>query len=590
MTPREIFLELLKKDGKPERQLDQYEALNLVLYDPINIYLRGNRVRGSISRDKWGTVINFPQDAPGPIPMVDDETKVIKDIRNWRDYAVAPDLEANTREGWDECLKKAHAADPNHEKLLTGFMGTGIFEETHFLLPFTDSLSYLYEYPDEMHALIEYITEYRLEYVRLLIDGLHPEAILSHDDWGAKDSLFFSPDMWREFFKEPYERFYGYIRSRGVIAIHHADSYLKPILEDMVEMGIQVWQGALPENNIPECLELLDGRMVLMGGIGAAIDRPDSTEDEIRAYVRRTLRENCPHGHYIPCITYGVAGTVYPHVDPVIDDEIANYNAEYHFENHNVPELKRVFNRKVDSLKSAKPSASDASGAQAVTSEDSDVAGQTAEVEILTKISSALAKGQKKRVVSLTQEALDQGIPAEEVLSSGLVVGMTQVGDAFSQNKVFVPEMLMAARCMNAATAVLKPYLVSGGETESAGRVVIGTVKGDLHDIGKNLVKIMMEGNGLDVIDLGTDVSAEEFYEAAVAKGARLVACSALLTTSMPEMKKTVELIREKDPDKNIKILIGGAPISQNFCDEIGADCYTDDAPSAAKAAVELLK
>ena len=150
-----------------------------------------------------------------------------------------------------------------------------------------------------------------------------------------------SPEMWREFFKEPYRRFYGAIRSRGVIAIHHADSYLVPIVEDMVEIGIQVWQGVLPENNIPALQEQLKGRMVLMGGIGAAIDRPDSTAEEIRTYVRNTLETCCPGGHFIPCITYGISGTVFPHVDPVINSEIEKYNSELHMPRQKTPPVPR---------------------------------------------------------------------------------------------------------------------------------------------------------------------------------------------------------------------------------------------------------
>lgn len=130
-------------------------------------------------------------------------------------------------------------------------MGTGIFEQCHFLMDFENTLTALYEHPDEMHQLIESITQFRLTYAKMLIDGLQPDVLFTHDDWGTKNALFMKPEMWREFFKEPYRRFYGYIRSRGVIAIHHADSYLAPIVDDMAEIGIQVWQGVLPENDIP---------------------------------------------------------------------------------------------------------------------------------------------------------------------------------------------------------------------------------------------------------------------------------------------------------------------------------------------------
>ncbi len=615
MTPRENFLQLLKKDGQPDRVLDQYEAINLVLYDPINAYLRGNRKRGVTSRDRWGTVIDWPEDAPGAMPHVTDETKVIKDITHWRDYVHVPDIHANVQTGWEECRAKAHAADPDHEKLLTGFMGTGIFEQCHFLIPFADVLAYLYEYPDEMHDLIETITEYRLQYVKELIDGLHPDAILSHDDWGAKDALFFRPEMWREFFKEPYERFYGYIRSRGVIAIHHSDSYLVPILDDMAEIGIQVWQGALPENNIPEVLDHMNGRLVLMGGIGAAIDRADAEEEEIRSYVRRVLNQDCPYGHFIPCITYGVPGTVFPHVDPVIDSEIQRYNEEMHLPRFYTAPVRRQKSAATGSsngLAGLTENAASASGtaaasasgslaaqgagkaASGIPADDTPAAGNPAgaassDSSLTALISQALQKGRKAKVVSLTKKALDAGVSPEDILNEGLIAGMNAVGEAFSANKVFVPEMIMAARCMVASTDILKPHLVQDTGAEPKGRVILGTVKGDLHDIGKNLVKIMMEGSGLEVIDLGTDISAETFVQTAIDKEADMIACSALLTTSMPEMKHVVEEADRRGIRNQVKILIGGAPVTQEYCDEIGADGYTDDAAAAARAAVKML-
>ena len=324
MTAKEIFLELLKEDGKPERQLIQYEALQMALGDPVGGYLHMGRRPGATITDLWGTVIEWPADHPGSMPHVTQENKVIKDITRWRDYVHVPDIRANCSDeslwtGFREHMREL-AGD---ERLVAAFMATGIFEQCHFLMPFQEVLTNLYDHPDEMHELIECITEFRIEYAKLLIDNLHPDAIFSHDDWGTKDALFMKPEMWREFFKEPYRRFYGYIRSRGVIAIHHADSYLAPIIDDMAEIGIQVWQGVLPENNIPALQRQLQGKMVLMGGIGAAIDRGDAGEEEVRAYVHDALEEYCPGGHFIPSITYGLAGTVYKHVDPWIDDEIS---------------------------------------------------------------------------------------------------------------------------------------------------------------------------------------------------------------------------------------------------------------------------
>ena len=567
-SPKEIFLELLKPDGKPERQLKQYEALTMALWDPINGYLRGNRQRGCTSQDRWGTTIMWPAEAPGPMPHITQENKVCPDITRWRDFVHAPDLEANCTQGWEECRALAREK-AGEDRLIAGFMGTGIFEQCHFLMGFEDTLTNLYEHPQEMHELIDYITDYRIRYVKMLIDNLHPDLIFSHDDWGTKDALFMKPEMWREFFKEPYRRFYGYIRSRGVIALHHADSYLVPIVEDMVELGIQVWQGVLPENDIPALQRQLQGRMVLMGGIGAAIDRPDATESEVRSYVSQALAAYCPGGHYIPSITYGLFGTVYPHVDPLIDDEIDRYNSTLH-----MPAVT------CDPVPRRKLAAKQTEAAKVQEETGSD---------LLSALSLALCKGQRKKVLQLCQEGLDQGVEAQLLLSDGLVDGMTRLGNDFSAGRAFVPEMLMAARCMTAALELLKPRLTSAS-SKVLGRVCLGTVKGDMHDIGKNLVKIMMEGCGLEVIDLGVDVSPEQFVATALEQHCDIIACSSLLTTTMNEMRRVVQLAEEKGIRQKVKIMVGGAPITQSFCDEIGADAYTDDAGQAARVAASLLE
>ena len=572
-TPKEIFLELLKPNGRPERVLKQYEALHMCLNDPINTYLRGNRRRGTVSRDRWGTTISFPADAPGAIPVHTDDLTVCPDVTHWEETVHAPDLAVSCTAGWEDCRAAARSA-AGEEKLLAGFMGTGIFEQCHFLMGFENTLTALYEHPDEMHRLIDYITDYRLGYVKLLIDNLHPDVIFSHDDWGTKDALFMHPDMWRAFFKEPYRRFYGSIRSRGCIAIHHADSYLVPIVDDMAEIGIQVWQGVLPENDIPALQRRLQGKLVLMGGIGAAIDRSDATAGEVCDYTRRTLRACCPGGHFIPSITYGLPGAVYPHIDRYIDETIDAYNAGVHLP---------VFPLPPEPRRSLVPRAS---APAAAVSETPAEQGE----DILAAVAAATKRGQQKKLLALVDKALSRGISAQDILSGGLIKGMNDLGEDFSASRAFVPEMLMAARCMSAATAQLKPHLVDGGGVRRAiGSACIGTVRGDMHDIGKNLVKIMLEGSNIEVYDLGADVAPETFIQAAREHHCDIIACSALLTTTMQQMRRVVELARESGIRDRVCIMVGGAPISQSFCDEIHADLYTPDAASAARAAVDRL-
>lgn len=205
----------------------------------------------------------------------------------------------------------------------------------------------------------------------------------------------------------------------------------------------------------------------------------------------------------------------------------------------------------------------------------------------LTEIGSFLQKGRAKNVVTLVQEAIEEGMDPADILNKGLLSGMNVVGEKFKNEEIFVPEVLVAARAMTKGIEVLKPHLQDEA-TQGIGTVVIGTVKGDLHDIGKNLVKIMLEGKGIQVIDLGTDVCAETFVEKAIEHHAKIICCSALLTTTMPEMEKVVQLVKEKHLD--MKIMIGGAPVNQAYCDQIQADYYTDDAASASDVAQSILE
>lgn len=205
--------------------------------------------------------------------------------------------------------------------------------------------------------------------------------------------------------------------------------------------------------------------------------------------------------------------------------------------------------------------------------------------ELLNEISVFMTKGKVKNVKELTQQALDAGIPAKQILDDAFLATMSVVGEKFKNNQVFVPEVLIAARAMNAGLEILKSTLASESH-EQAGTLILGTVKGDLHDIGKNLVKIMMEGKGINVIDIGVDVEPATFIEKAKEHQACLICCSALLTTTMGVMKDVVELRKaDSELDPRVKIMIGGAPITQAFCDEIGADFYTPDAASAADVA-----
>lgn len=208
-------------------------------------------------------------------------------------------------------------------------------------------------------------------------------------------------------------------------------------------------------------------------------------------------------------------------------------------------------------------------------------------MSILQEMSENLQKGKAKVVKELVQQAIDQGLGAKEILEEGLLSGMNIIGGKFKNNEVYVPEVLIAARAMNAGTELLRPLLVQAG-VKPVGKVILGTVKGDLHDIGKNLVRMMMEGKGLEVIDLGVDVPTEKFISAAIENDAHIICCSALLTTTMNEMKAVVEAAEKEGVRSKFTIMVGGAPVTDSFCKSIGADIYTEDAASAAIEAAKV--
>jgi len=210
-------------------------------------------------------------------------------------------------------------------------------------------------------------------------------------------------------------------------------------------------------------------------------------------------------------------------------------------------------------------------------------------MEILEEIIGAIDKGDTSAVRELSEKALGEDIPAVEILNKALVTGMNVVSEKFKNCEIFIPEVLISAKAMKAGMDIVKP-LLANGDVKSPGKIIIGTVKGDLHDIGKNIVAMLLEGAGFEVVNLGTDVSKEDFIEFAKKEKANIIGLSALLTTTMLYMKEVIDSIKEAGLDRNVRVIIGGAPISQSYADEINADGYASDATSAVDLVKNLLK
>jgi len=210
-------------------------------------------------------------------------------------------------------------------------------------------------------------------------------------------------------------------------------------------------------------------------------------------------------------------------------------------------------------------------------------------MEILSEISKQLVIGNDEKVYELTNDAIREKIEPKLIMNDGLISGMNVIGEQFRKHEIFLPDVLMAAKAMYAGMDLLKPLFIKG-EIPTLGKIVIGTVKGDLHDLGKNLVGIILKGAGFEVIDLGKDVPPEKFIETAISESANLIGMSALLTTTLPVMKEVIHLLKEKNLNGEIKTIIGGAPVSKEYAEEIGADAFAFDASNSVIVAKELIE
>lgn len=326
MNPKEQFLSALRNEQPPKWMGYAFNgyAHNYfpVIWDPIT--MMDAAYTGESYIDPWGATWRHLPTDPGAIPMVNQENKVIKDVTHWRDYVKFPEID---NLDWSGAL--AQLSVVNRETTLVmvpSFYGP--FERAHALMPFEDVFCAMYEDPEAMYDLFGALTDWKIKAVGLVIDNLQPDIIHSHDDWGSLTSLFMSPKVFRELLKPHYSRLYGYIKSRGVLVQHHADCYCQGLECDMIDMGIDMWQGVVPTNDISFIQKNTGGKLLLLGGIDQrVIDRADVTEDVIRDEVRRAIDAYAPGGAFLPCIASITCIT--PGVSEIVIDECNKYGAEW---------------------------------------------------------------------------------------------------------------------------------------------------------------------------------------------------------------------------------------------------------------------
>ena len=312
LTKRQNLLETIR-GGNPDRFVNQYEFMGMIVGSPFGAR-NPNPKRGEQNVvNAWGITKSWPEHVPGAFPVHTPDKIVIKDMENWRDYVKVPNVVYDAKE-WEPYLEMAEKVDRN-EQFCTAFVAPGIFEQCHYLMEIQNCLMAFYEYPDEMHELVDCITEWELAYAKELCKYMKPDAIFHHDDWGSQISTFISPEMFREYYVPAYKKVYGYYKEHGVeLIVHHSDSYAATLVPDMIDMGIDIWQGVMTTNNIPELIKKYGGKISFMGGIDSAtIDYPGWTEDVIKKQVERCIAENGKH-YFIPGASLGLAMSNHPGV------------------------------------------------------------------------------------------------------------------------------------------------------------------------------------------------------------------------------------------------------------------------------------
>ena len=324
LTAKQNMQETIR-GGKPERFVNQYEAVHL-LFHPFLLF--SNPLLGKGQPDivnAWGVTNSFPENVPGAFPVHTPEKIVVKDIENWREYVKAPPLKF-TDEQW-AIAKEMYDAVDGTQTYKAAFIAPGLFEQTHHLCEISNALMYYITNPDEMHDLIKYLTDWELELAEGICKHLKPDAIFHHDDWGSEKSTFLSPNMFAEFFVEPYKQIYGYYHDHGVeLVIHHADSYAETLVPYMIEMGIDIWQGCMQSNDLPMLIEKYGGQISFMGGIdNKAVDFTGWTQDDARKVVQE-MCDKCGSLYFIPCITQGGPGSLYEGAYDALIEEIDNHS------------------------------------------------------------------------------------------------------------------------------------------------------------------------------------------------------------------------------------------------------------------------
>ena len=325
LTAKENMRETVR-GGHPDRFVNQYEAVSLLMHPAALTRIRAQK-GGEPVVNGWGVTEAFPENVPAAFPVHTPDKIVIKDIESWRDFVKSPSLDFSD-ELWDTAKAMWDAVDGT-KAYKAAFIAPGLFEQCHNLCSMEEALMNYLLYPDEMHDLIKYLTDWELKLAEDICARLHPDAIFHHDDWGSEINSFLRPEVFEEFFLEPYKQIYGYYHDHGVeLVIHHSDCYCANLIPTMIGMGIDVWQGCMHSNNVPELIAKYGGKISFMGEIdNKQVDFEGWTPADCERAAVNAM-ESCGMKYFIPCITQGGPGSLFKGTYDALWDAIDRYNCE----------------------------------------------------------------------------------------------------------------------------------------------------------------------------------------------------------------------------------------------------------------------
>lgn len=326
LTKRENLMETIR-GGKPDRFVNQYEAFEIIMEDPYELHFPDPKPGEMSVKTGWGVTKQWPAGLPGAFPVHDEAHIVCKDIVNWREYVKAPQA-VFPEEDWQAAIRHAESVD-RKDKFVTAFIAPGVFEQCHYLLEIQNCLINFYDEPEAMHELIDYITDWEVQYAKEICKYMKPDAVFHHDDWGSQVSTFLSPEMFEEFYLPAYKKIYGCYHENGVeLVVHHSDSYAETLVPYMIEMGVNIWQGVMTTNNIPEMIKKYGKQISFMGGVNSAsVDHPGWTREEVAREVRRACQE---YGklYFIPGASQGLPISNFEGVYEAMTEEIDKMSKE----------------------------------------------------------------------------------------------------------------------------------------------------------------------------------------------------------------------------------------------------------------------